>query len=164
MNIVKPHKTPSLPVTDWRQIASAAEELKGFIVTMPIVKYPALALHHAQVSEHPYNFFVIHPEAIEKFKRYPHHGLVKDQVIVNPEIIDTGGSNDFVSEGCMSFQGRGLKKLRRWKAVEVRYQVPARGVFGVRLKQKQAAFTDVIAQVFQHETEHGKGRNIYDGK
>lgn len=155
MKIIKPHSRGSHRVENWGQIKEEVAKLKKYIADG---KFPgkfgsAFAIHHSQVSEDPYNFFVFHPNLVNK------RLFLKDRVIINAEVIDTSDVKKKDLEGCMSFPFRDLALKNRFRAVEVKYEVP--GLFG-KLKKKQGAWADLIARCFQHEIDHGKGRCIYD--
>lgn len=141
------------------------------------------ALHHAQVSETPYNFFVIAPTMVgkESFQ-------FNDRVIINPEILETpaiiekvfpkrenvrqeDGTMQIilkkekekvnnvlpVDEACMSYAWRSKKKMDRFYRIKVRYQVQRWWGLSTKTEWIEA----LRAHIFQHEYEHGLGKNIY---
>lgn len=157
MNIIPIHNKVSKPVTSYSQIKDQVEELKKFIKMDNFggLHRKAVALHHSQVSDDPYNFFVIHSEFLKE-------GLVKYDVIINPKInkeraVKVEGDRKHITEACMSFPYRKPVKMLRYFMVPVDYQTY--GLFG--LKAHEDNVTGILAQVFQHEIEHSKGRNIY---
>ncbi len=68
--------------------------------------------------------------------------------ICNPEITATEGEVD-ADEGCLSLPGR-VGQVRRYERVTARYRNPhGKGV--------QRAFSDWLARIVQHETDHLHG-------
>jgi hypothetical protein len=66
MNIVPIHFNKSLPVSNWQAIVDVATEMANAVDTKEMYyedgkKYTgiAVALHHSQVSNTPFNFFVV---------------------------------------------------------------------------------------------------------
>ena len=68
-------------------------------------------------------------------------------VMFNPEIIKCSGYYE-IEEGCLSLTG--TRKIKRYKTVKVQYQSRD---FKVRIK----TFTDLAAQIIQHEIDHCNG-------
>ncbi|MDE7245983.1 MAG: peptide deformylase [Oscillospiraceae bacterium] len=68
-------------------------------------------------------------------------------VMYNPEIVKKSGPYE-TEEGCLSLPG--IRKVRRWKSVKVRYRNEA---FQTRFK----TFTGWTAQIIQHEIDHCEG-------
>ena len=61
-------------------------------------------------------------------------------------------------EACMSFPHRSPKKCDRFSIITVRYQIPkALGGF----KTIEEKVEGLKAHIFQHETDHSNGKNIY---
>ncbi len=181
MELIKLGYEKSKPVKKYREIETEAWALKKFIIEAD-KKRQCYAIHHAQVHTHPYNFFVVHPRYCLGDERF-----FNDMVIINPKIIenvpytrppfdakllklpDTPEQREiyermpaqFVSqwqlEGCMSFPHRKPKKVERFVAVKVSYQ-----------NEKFELITTVLegpaGHIFQHETDHGQGKNIYFDK
>ena len=158
MDIVKNHNTKSKPVTKYKEIREAAEELVKFTKNFVSKEsgYPAYAIHHTQVCENPYNFFVLHPKKNAEYKFF------ESDIIINPKIIG-GGAPVRVGEACMSFPHRKEKYVERYSILDVQYQIPVRKlkIGPYQLKTVRAKLTDLVAQIFAHETDHGDGRNIH---
>lgn len=119
------------------------------------------ALHHAQVSSKPFNFFVINSnmEGLSK-------GYLKNQLIVicNPKILEKDKeSRIYMKEGCMSYPHKQDKTLLRCNRIYVSYDtlVPNEKRNSLTLEHKEEWLEDVNAQIFQHEVEHGHGISIY---
>ena len=70
-----------------------------------------------------------------------------DMVLFNPEVVKKSGPFQ-TEEGCLSLPG--IRKVRRWKSIKVRYQNEK---FQLRFK----TFTGWTAQIIQHEIDHCEG-------
>ena len=70
-----------------------------------------------------------------------------DTVLFNPEVVKKSGPFQ-TEEGCLSLPG--IRKVRRWKSIKVRYQNKK---FQLRFK----TFTGWTAQIIQHEIDHCEG-------
>lgn len=153
MNIIPIHNTPSKRVERWGDVAKDAQELKKLVV-VPQHGLKAIALHHSQVSAEPFNFFVVHPEIVAA-------GIFNFEVVLNPEIVPADDNIEAdrrqMVEGCMSFSLRKPKKMLRSTRVAVNFET--RGPWGLR--KHHEIVPGIVAQMFQHETDHAKGRNIY---
>lgn len=68
-------------------------------------------------------------------------------VLFNPEITKGDGSYE-AQEGCLSLPG--VRKVRRWRTVTVRYQDRS-------FTWRTQTFTGFAAQVIQHEIDHCNG-------
>ncbi len=93
-----------------------------------------------------YRLFII---ASRPSPRYPHAPTIEPTVIINPRIV--AHSNDIVKgwEGCLSIPGiRGL--VPRYQAIEVEYMSR-----DGQLQRQE--FTDFMARIFQHESDHLDG-------
>ena len=171
MELIKIHYNVSKPVTNYGEIEYEVAALKQFIIEAD-KKRGCFTIHHAQVHAHPYNFFVLHPRYVLGDDR-----LFNDRVIINPTIIepvpylrpefkDTGLPDnsegwarynkmptEYISqeelEGCMSFPFRKPKKVERYVRIKVSYNDTT------TILEGQAA------HIFQHEVDHGFGKNIY---
>lgn len=125
------------------------EDLNGILAIadkmIPMCKSPlgrhssgALAIAHCQVErEDPLRFFV----------------TLDGEVIINPTIESMSDPFHHM-EGCMSFAFRGMKKVRRYRDLTVRYtnregECVTEDVDGLR------------ACIFQHEIDHMNGKSIF---
>lgn len=153
MNIIPIHYTPSLPVSNWIHIESEANEMSVLIRANPNTMF---ALHHSQVSEKPFNFFVLDDNLL-----LGEIEALGSRFIINPRIISSlEGTEKSVDEGCVSFPYRKQKKVERAMVVVVEYDIPdPLSPNGLAHKQKQVE--RIIAQIFQHEADHAEGKNIY---
>lgn len=163
MNIIPIHYNKSLPVSNWQAIIDDANEIARMIDENDI-RYEdgryytgkALALHHTQVTNTPFNFFVVTSLVGEQILQE-----LGSRFIVNPKIdMLMPDSIQKVGEGCVSFPFKKEKNVERAYVCGVTYQVPdIKGEGGLRTVQKQVA--GLVAQMFQHECDHAEGSNIY---
>lgn len=118
----------------------------------------AVALHHSQVAEKPFNFFVLNRNLL--------HNNTKDYgTFCNAKIIEKDLSTKMTMwEGCLSWPFRKTIKKQRYARVKVAYDVmiddlniPGK----VILKHEEAWVEGLIAQIFQHEIDHANGIHIY---
>jgi peptide deformylase len=150
--LLPPHYNPSMKVQNWLQIESDALEMAKLVDGEELCDR-SVALHHAQVCEKPFNFFVINPKHIKEQVE----GL-GSRYIINPRIVALEpGAMVFVDEGCLSFPHRKMRKKERCLVAQVEYQI----FDGKELITKEVLVDRIIAQMFQHECEHGEGRNMY---
>lgn len=163
MHIIPIQFEKSLPVSNWQAIVEDATEMARIIDERDI-RYEdgrfytgnALALHHMQVNEKPFNFFVVTSLIGEQILNE-----LGSRFIVNPKIdILMAESVSRVEEGCVSFPYKKAIKKERAYVCGVTYQVPDAGEKGgLRTVQKQVA--GLVAQMFQHECDHANGVNLY---
>lgn len=156
IKIIPPHKKASRLVRDYSQIEIMAKELKSFSDGGPFLgNYKnCYALHHSQVSNEPYNFFTLS----ESGKK----ALGDKWLIINPEIVSKIGVKVTKIEGCMSYPFRGSVGVLRFPSVRVRYQTLVKGFLGKeKLLDVEETLSGLAAQIFQHETDHGKGVSVY---
>lgn len=86
--------------------------------------------------------------------RYPNAPVMKDEVLINPKIINKSGTIEKDWEGCLSIPGiRAL--VPRDVTIEVEYTT-------VDNNQKTVVFEDFIARIFQHEYDHLIGKVYLD--
>lgn len=69
-------------------------------------------------------------------------------VMLNPEIIKKDGAYN-TEEGCLSLLG-GPRPCKRYKSIKVRYQ-------NLEMQTRIKTYTDLTAQIIQHETDHCNG-------
>lgn len=82
----------------------------------------------------PYNFFVIYE---------------KPYLIINPDIVDFSDEKTKSKEGCLSFPGL-LLPVERSNTILLTYQ----NIKGEYITER---FTDLLAKIIQHETDHLNG-------
>lgn len=152
MEIIKIHYNKSRPVKDWNEIKAEAEALLKFMNDSKGVfaGREGMALHHSQVTESPWDFFVASPVLLEK-------KLMDRQIIINARIVDSDERKLRMREGCMSFPHKQPKFVERWFNVKVEYETPK----GNGLETVREKLTWPVSQMFQHEIDHAQGRNIY---
>ena len=148
MEIIEPIYIPSHEVSNWHSIRDQAEELAKLVDATNV-----FAIHHMQVSEKPLNFFVLKPEVL---------GPVIDELgsrfIINPVVVKLFPQFYKMKEGCASFPHKAHKNVLRSPIVTVKYQIPdSKG----ELVEKTMEVQGLVAQIFQHEIDHGHGKNIY---
>ena len=160
MNIIDfPYKI-SKPVESYDQIKTEADELKRFILNKKNFKgkmKKMYAIHHSQVSTDPYNFFVLHPKLVlgQGDQVWP------SRVIINPEIIWTDPNPlawQELLEACASFPYHSPIKARRCLNITVKYQILKPDGSLETIKEPM---TNLKAEIFSHETDHGLGQTIY---
>ncbi len=151
MKIITPHKKVAAKVSSYKEIALEADEMRELVngsFQQGLWK-SAFAISHAQVSEKPKRFFVVHQDLKKAFNGY--------DVIINPRIVDAAEKEVF-KEACMSYPFRSEKKMHRYFKVFLAFK--ARSIFG--LKSVNVMLEGIPAQVAQHEIDHANGRCIYD--
>ncbi|XOB63180.1 peptide deformylase [Campylobacterota bacterium DY0563] len=87
-------------------------------------------------------------------ERYPNAPLMKDEVLINPEIIKKSKKKVKDWEGCLSIPEIRAKVPRHTK-IEVKYTT-------IEGKTKKVVFEDFIARIFQHEYDHLIGKVYLD--
>lgn len=86
--------------------------------------------------------------------RYPNAPLMKDEIIINPKIIEKYDDKVKDWEGCLSIPGiRAL--VPRYRKIKVKYTT-------LNNESKVVIFEDFIARVFQHEYDHLVGKVFID--
>lgn len=152
VRLLRAHYKPSRTVETWEQIQAAAGQLveyfnacNGFLPG----NRAAIAISHCQVSEDPWNFFVVAQELVTN-EQFP------AQVIINAR-INSSNTPYWALEGCMSFPHREPKKVQRLMICNVTYQHPKDG----KLVEVTEDCFGQKAQAFQHAIDHAKGLNIY---
>lgn len=153
--------TPARPVESFDQIKADAFEMIDML-DKGIKKGDrfahGVALHHAQVSEHPFNFFVV----ADDYKKLFGGGQIR-RIVINPKITDQKYHVPF-EEGCLSFLERPYLKTRRFEEIAFVYQYvngsdEIKNPFPLRMH-----LTGFPAFMVQHECDHGQGLNIHDGR
>lgn len=153
MKIIQPpHKKTARKVESISQIKEFIEPLRALTNSDSFPgRWPrCLALSHAQVSDDPYSFFIVHREQKKWWD--------DEDVIINARILEKRDIIDF-DEACMSFPFRNTKKTERYSMVKAEYYVPRKMLGGMRKVVKD--FMGPAALVFQHEIQHAQGSNIY---
>lgn len=150
MEVIKPHQIKSRPV----EVKDYARVYRDAKLILPLCEKPsdkyfsgAEALCHCQVTDHdPLRFFVMRD----------------GDIIMNPEIIQVMNNNKQIKdfEGCLSYPGRNVTKLRRFKRIRVRYDLMV-GEAAVK-KGIEEELSMLRARIFQHEIDHMNAIYIYD--
>lgn len=151
------------------------------------------ALHHAQVRTKPYNFFVVHPDLVNKPEEterakdwkqaFPHQVIINPEILERPETIskkvkdlpelaeltNKDGQNvkakDIINHA--NFE-EGCLSFPYRKARNVnralRIQVKYQVPGMLGMKTKKLWIEGLAAHIFQHEFDHTNGNNIYFGR
>lgn len=85
----------------------------------------------------------------EEFKKIPSKEIPKDLVFINPKISKLSKEKEWLPEGCLSVRWLYGKTFRSKKATIVAYNENG--------KKFQRGASGLLAQIFQHETDHLKG-------
>jgi len=120
------------------------ETLKDMFETMEVADGIGLAATQVGI---PYSFAVIDVSVYEEYKDF------KRMVIINPEIVYSGGE-DIMEEGCLSIPGIRAEIIRPAKVV-LRYQ-------DIDLKFNEIECEGLLARVVQHEVDHLYGKFFID--
>ncbi len=149
MNIIIP-RTQSRKVESWLQVK---DQVLRTIKFMRNYRGPTgrrhLALHHSQVSQTPFDFFVVPSDPDDASKPY--------MVVMNAKIVSK--QDPFMNEeACMSFPFRQAKKVKRYAKIEVDFDE-----FSERdgIVHNRKEMTGLMALIFQHEIQHATGNHIY---
>ena len=151
MKIIPIHYNQSVPVTAWLAIEADARAIAEMIDSE--YEDRSFAVHHSQVCEKPYNFFVLNPKHIKD--KVVEFG---SRYIINPRIsaVETKSLMS-LQEGCLSFPHRKMKNVDRYMLIDVEFDIPQDG----QLVHKKFRVSDILAQIFQHECDHADGKNIH---
>ena len=68
--------------------------------------------------------------------------------MINPKIVSHSSESYETEEGCLSFDG--VRKVKRWKEIEVEY-------YDMMMKKHRNIYKGFIAQTIQHEIDHCNG-------
>lgn len=150
LRIIAPHRQPSKTVTKLEDIREAVDEMHKLMQNLPHGQ-EGYALHHSQVSDKPFNVFVIHPKIQPLFQGY--------SMICNPKILERSDPRGF-SEKCLSYPFRGIKNTKRY--YRMRIQCEVEHDLGGMLRLTILDVESIVAYIFQHEIEHARGAFIYD--
>lgn len=142
---VKPHRVLSREVceSDIQHICSEAVIMHQLCYEKHGVNESAYAIAHPQIEDvQPLRFFV------DK----------ENRIIINPKIIEASIDEEKF-EGCMSFPEGKSVKVQRFKKIRVQYQtIENNTLSGI----KTANYSNIRAEIFQHEIDHFNGKYIYD--
>jgi peptide deformylase len=85
----------------------------------------------------------------EEIKKIPEKEIPKDLIFINPKITKLSKEKDWLPEGCLSVRWFWGNTLRSKKATIVAYDEKG--------KKFTRGASGLLAQIFQHETDHLKG-------
>jgi len=83
------------------------------------------------------------------FKKIPEKEVEKDLIFINPKILKLSKEKKWLPEGCLSVRWLYGRTYRSDKATVVAYNENG--------KKFQRGASGLLAQIFQHETDHLKG-------
>lgn len=177
MKLIAPHHKKSNKVTFWnlKEAVKQATEVCTFLDEGNNQKFKgawkrAYALSHCQVTEEPFNFFVVSEDLLRKGQRQTRtqnkrNWFFRSKVIFNPEIIKAEAKdNTFpMVDGCMSYPQCTAIKVERYLKVTVKYKI-LRSLFGFQwLSTVTEEVTGLKSHIFQHEVDHSYGIDIMRG-
>ncbi len=85
----------------------------------------------------------------EEFKKIPNKEIPRDSVFINPKISKLSREKEWLPEGCLSVRWLYGKTFRSKKATIIAYDENG--------KKFTRGASGLLAQIFQHETDHLKG-------
>ena len=85
----------------------------------------------------------------EEFKKIPNKDIPKDLVFIDPKILKLSKEKEWLPEGCLSARWLYGRTYRSKKATITAYDENG--------KKFQRGASGLLAQIFQHETDHLKG-------
>ncbi len=155
MHILRPaHNKVAKPVKSWKQIEDEALELRDFITStedkVEGTYKTAFAISHAQVSEDPYDFFVVNEDNKDLIKLFGSWCIIGLRIVKTEQEV-------YWKEACMSFPFNKPKNVDRFNKITVKYSIP----FLWFTRPVKRNFVGLPAFICQHETEHALGKNIY---
>ncbi len=95
------------------------------------------------------NFFIIDTLPLKDQKIEP-----LEKAFINPEIIRTGETEGYYSEGCLSIPGI-FEEVKRPEKIEVRYR-------DIHFNPVEEVLDGIAARIFQHEYDHLQGMLFID--
>lgn len=128
-----------------KEISSALKsQSDGVAIAAPQIGYP---LSIFVVSGKIFHKDFVRGE--EEFKKISQKEIPKDLVFINPKILKLSKEKEWLSEGCLSVRWLYGKTYRSKKATIIAYDENG--------KKFQRGASGLLAQIFQHETDHLKG-------
>lgn len=117
--------------------------------------FPARAIWNAEIVSAPVKVTRMMPKREVKYENHQAH--------VHMSLEEKEVMNSYmVKEACMSFPYRNEKNVERNFRIKVRYQIIEKGLFN---RDKVTTVTEWVeglkAHIFQHETDHFAGKEIY---
>ena len=85
----------------------------------------------------------------KEFEKTPNKEIPKDLIFINPKISKLSQEKEWLMEGCLSVRWLYGKTYRSKKAMIIAYDENG--------KRFQRGASGLLAQIFQHETDHLKG-------
>jgi peptide deformylase len=139
-------------------IAEAIQIQKAILdrdVITPTSKWnECFAVAQPQVSSQPLRYFVLNPKMKEIVNAYG------GEIIVNPRLLSKDKLTKFLfKEGCLSYPFRPVKKVKRYRKIEVTYVIIDNKGRITNVPSK--VLEEIPAIVFQHELQHLNGKSIW---
>jgi len=164
--ITPPQNLKAAHVEIWSLIKKEAKDLVALIDARDFEgKWKdAFAISHAQVSDCPYSFFVIHREKAWIFSQ--------NRVIINAKILSTEGKLIKSKEACMGYPHDKVSKVGRYHKIKFEFYVLRKmnkfkhivslNFRNPKLERMELELTGLPAFIVQHEVDHSNGITIYD--
>jgi peptide deformylase len=157
--IIPPHLKSALKVEDPKEIIKEALEIQKAIydgdVYTPSSKFnECFAVAQPQISSKPLRYFVLNPKWKKIVEAYD------GEIIINPRLLSKDRTTRIMfKEGCLSYPFRPLKKVKRFRKIEVTYVIIDNK--GRITEVPKKILEEIPAIVFQHELEHLNGKSIW---
>lgn len=137
-------RTPKIKKVLKEMSSALKSQLDGVAIAAPQIGY---SLSIFIVSGKIFHKDFIRGE--KEFEKIPNKDIPKDLIFINPRIIKLSKEKEWVMEGCLSVRWLYGKTHRSKKATIVAYDEEG--------KKFQRGASGLLAQIFQHETDHLKG-------
>jgi len=116
--------------------------------------FPSQIIVNAEILEIPEKIKANKPERVV----VKENGRVGTKVVIK-EVMEKNKIG--VPEACMSFLHRTQKTMERYYRVKVKYFIPKK-ILGFYYLSKRVEWVEGLkSHIFQHETDHAKGLNMY---
>ncbi|MFA4975619.1 MAG: peptide deformylase [Candidatus Paceibacterota bacterium] len=147
-------KTKDIPINEIK-----TPKIKKILKEMSIVlksQSDGVAIAAPQIG-YPLSVFIVSGKIFHKdfirgdkeFEKIPNKEYPKDLIFINPKISKLSSEKEWLPEGCLSVRWLYGKTFRSKKALVVAYDENG--------KRFQRGASGLLAQIFQHETDHLKG-------
>ena len=142
-------KTPKIQKILKEMSGALKSQSDGVAIAAPQIGYP---LSLFVVSGKIFHKDFVRGE--KEFEKIPEKEILKDLVFINPKILKLSREKEWLSEGCLSARWLYGKTYRSKKATITAYDGNG--------KKFQRGASGLLAQIFQHETDHLKGMLFID--
>jgi peptide deformylase len=161
MNIIlPPHLKAAIKIEEPKLIIPEAIAIQKMILNREFVTPGSkwdecFAVAQPQVSSQPLRYFVLNP----KWKKIV--DAFGGEIIVNPRLLSKDKSTRIMfKEGCLSYPFRPIKKVKRYRKIEVTYVIITGKGQITEIPNK--ILEEIPAIVFQHELQHLNGKSIWE--